>query len=161
EALVFEEAVAEIVRIAADVHYRDAACASVGHVVEYRSVAFAQVKRLRDHDVHRILHHAARVPWRKLDVGDDCIERIVGVDLTRRPADDGFVWPHCAKRHAAKGGRLAGDLELCNPGLCRVAGTDESSCDDAVQGCAGALMPRSPRRHVAERPEFLTHFDSS
>jgi hypothetical protein len=83
------------------------------------------------------------------------------IDLTRRPATESFVLANGTKRHAPKGERLARDLQLCDPGVCRLADTDERSCNDTVKGRAHAFMPRSNRRDVVERPKFLAHFDSS
>ena len=55
--------------------------------------ALAQVDRLQDVEVERVLDLAARIPRRELDVDDDGVLRIGGIDLAERLADDLFVLP--------------------------------------------------------------------
>jgi hypothetical protein len=76
---------AEVVRVAADVHFRDANRTAIRNVVKKRAVAPAHVHGFGDDDVHRVFHHAANVPRCELDVGDDRIERIVRVDPDALP----------------------------------------------------------------------------
>src|SRR5437899_680956 len=80
--------------------------AAVRRLVHHLVIAFAQVNRLEDVEVERVLDHAARVARRELEIDDHGILRIVRVDLAVRLADKLFVLPDALERVAAEGRRL-------------------------------------------------------
>jgi hypothetical protein len=69
-------------------------------------IAFAQVDRLQDVEIERVLDLPIRVLWRELKIDDDGILGVLGIELAECFADDLFVRPDALEGVSAEGRRL-------------------------------------------------------
>src|SRR5262245_1726855 len=71
-------------------------------------IALGQIDGLQDIKIHRVLDIAARIAWRELQVGNDCITRVVRVELAERRAAQLFISAYASKRLSFEGRRFDG-----------------------------------------------------
>jgi hypothetical protein len=69
-------------------------------------IAVRESDRLQDKNVHRILDHPPCIARCQLDVSDNGVARIIGIDFAECAHPDFLVLANLAKRHALKGRRL-------------------------------------------------------
>ncbi len=70
--------------------------AAIVEVEQQLVAALAEVDRLQDEDVHRVLDPAAGISRRVFEIGDERVVRIVGIEFAVGPAAKLFVRPHFA-----------------------------------------------------------------
>ena len=95
-----------IVAAGAAIQRRMRLAAAIGRLVHHLVVAAAQILRLEDVEIERVLDHAVLVSRRELDVHDHRVPGIARVELAERPADQLFVLSHAGKGVTAEGRRF-------------------------------------------------------
>ena len=65
--------------------------ASVRNAVKERATPFGQVYRFPERERRDVLDFAARVARREFKIGDDCVVRVLGIDLAESSADDSLI----------------------------------------------------------------------
>ena len=84
--------------------------------------------RLGDRESRRVLHHAAGIARRELDVGDDGVVRVLGIEFAKEPPCDRFILSGSAAlvdyetsdaRAGASGGEQEQDLKFIRHGRFR------------------------------------------
>src|SRR6185503_4063333 len=86
--------------------------AAIGRLVHHLVRALLELDRLQDVEVELVLDVAARVARRELEVDDDAILPVVGIDFAVRDADQLLVLADARPRITAERRRLAGgDLD--------------------------------------------------
>ena len=86
---------------------------AIRRLVQHPVIALAEVHRLENIKVERVFDFAPGVPRRKLQIDDDRVFRILGIELAKCLSHDLFVLPDTRPRVAAESRRLLrGDLNL-------------------------------------------------
>ena len=78
---------------------------AVHHVVQQHAIALRRIEWPQQGERRDVLHPAARVSWRQLDVGDDGIQRIVRIEFAKRAARQRLVLSGRTECRAVEGGR--------------------------------------------------------
>ena len=100
--------------------------APVVDVDEEPAVSFAEIDRLEHEDVHRVRHFAVGVPRRQLDVGDERVPRVGGVDFAIRLAPKLLVGTDVTERFTFQRGRFpARDFDLGDVRLGEGSGVEQ------------------------------------
>ena len=110
----------EIGEVAAAFNARSSA---VGHLIDKHASGARHVHRLQDGERRRVLNQTTRVAWCMLDVGDDRVEGVPGVQLAVEAAGQLLVRPALIGKglalldhqlhHVGVGGRAEEDDATC------------------------------------------------
>ena len=98
---------AEKIAVAAFAAARFELSAAIDDFIEQHVAGFCQIDRLEQRERGDILDHAARIARGQLNIRNDGVVRIPGIEFAVGVADDFFVLPGGAEGFAAVGGRLA------------------------------------------------------
>src|SRR6266478_1694680 len=82
---------------------------AIRRLVQHPVIALAEVHRLENIKVERVFDFAPGVPRRKLQIDDDRVFRILGIELAKCLSHDLFVLPDTRPRVAAESRRLFRD----------------------------------------------------
>ena len=122
---------------------------AVVELVEDAAVALRGVDRAQNEEIGSVLHHAAGVPRRQLDVGDDGVLRRLGIDLPEDAAEKLLVRPRVTERAALESRRLHPfDVDPHDAGLGRARngehgrqGRAENGSAETPAGCRSHVLP--------------------
>ncbi|MBI3797534.1 MAG: hypothetical protein HY268_11295 [Deltaproteobacteria bacterium] len=110
--------------------------APIGHITEQDLVAARCIQRFQEIEVGRVLDLAAGVARRQRDVGDDRVERALGIQLAKSAPHEFLISPGLTERRSTKCRRLdAIDNHFCDHGFILIArhcrnheGDEETEC---------------------------------
>ena len=114
---------------------------AVGHVVPHQVARLRHVDRLHQLERGRVLDHAARIARRELDVLDDGIVRIVGIEFAEGAAGERLVLAGAAEVVPLKAGETLLSMTILVTRACAV----ELIARPAARTQGSAAMVAAPR----------------
>jgi len=100
--------------------------AAVDDVIEDSLVALRQVHRFDNVHIGRVFHHAVRVAWRQVDIGNEGVTAVCRIDLAVCSGEDLLVGADNSEGHSPERRRL--DAQNLQPNDARISHRGRYNC---------------------------------